>query len=91
MKTGIIQLPKKKADINSSTLPLIVLKELGILFDFNPEELLKQKLKSIPEEILNRNDKKARSRNIKANLKKLDGKGISQYDIFEMLAAKEIT
>jgi len=91
MKTGIIQLPKKKADINSSTLPLILLKELGILFDFNPEELLKQKLKSIPEEILNRNDKKARSRNIKANLKKLDGKGISQYDIFEMLAAKEIT
>ena len=91
MKTGIIQLPKKKADINSATLPLIVLKELAVLFDFNAEELLKEKLKSIPDELLNLNDKKARQRQMKANLKKLEGKEKSKYDISDLLAAIEIT
>lgn len=91
MKTGIIQLPAKKKDINSATLPLIVLKELGILFDFNPEDLLKQKLKSIPAETLSRNDKKARQRQLKRNLMKLSQKNKSPYDISELLAAKEIT
>ncbi|AMS27812.1 hypothetical protein AEM51_13075 [Bacteroidetes bacterium UKL13-3] len=91
MKTGIIKLPKEKKDINSSTLPLIVLKELEALYHFNSEDLLMQRIKSIPECKLNKEDKKARKRQIEGNFKKIQSSGQSEYDLSSQLEAKEIT
>jgi len=50
-------------------------------------------LKSIPEEILNQNDKKARKRQIREMLKKISdpGEGIragNGYDLYSILEAK---
>jgi hypothetical protein len=91
MKTGIIKLPEEKKNINSSTLPLIVLKELEALYHFNAEDLLMQRIKSIPESRLSKEDKKARRRQIESNLKKIQLAGISEYDLIQQLECKEIT
>jgi len=90
MKTGIIKLPESKKDLNTGIITLLVLKELESLFNFNAEELLKHRLASIPETMLNKYDKKARKRQIEANLKKLLSSGQSEYDITSKLEAKEI-
>jgi hypothetical protein len=90
MKTGIIKLPEDKKDINAGTIPLIVLKELESIFHFNTEELLSNKLKSIPSEMLNKNDKKARQAILKANMKKLVNCGVSEYDISNKLEEQKI-
>jgi hypothetical protein len=90
MKTGIIKLPEDKKDINAGTIPLIVLKELESIFHFNTEELLSNKLKSIPSEMLNKNDKKARQAILKANMKKVVNYGVSEYDISKKLEQQKI-
>jgi len=88
MKTGCIHIPATKSDINSGTIPLMVLKELENIFDINTEELIKQKIKSIPDEIFNKNDRKARVKQIKDNLKKIISTEKSSYDITELLNIK---
>lgn len=90
MKTGLIKIPTNKKDVNAGTLPLILLKELGILHGFNPEELLKQRVKAISEDILSQYDKKARQVQLKQNWKKIASGEGSQYDILKQLEAKEI-
>lgn len=89
MKTGIVKLPDSKGDLNAGTIPLIVLKELEALYHFNSEELIMQKLKSIPEDKLSKEDKKARHKILKSNLNKIDSSQISKYDISERLEQKE--
>jgi hypothetical protein len=89
MKTGNINFPPRKADINAGTIPLMILKELEGIYNFNTEELIKQKLKAIEEkEIFSHADRKARQRTIKDNLKKIGLIGKSEYDISELLEAK---
>jgi len=88
MKTGNSHLPEKKGDINAGTIPLLILKELETAFNFNTEDLIKAKLKEIPEDILSINDRKARMKTIKDNLKKITIEGKSEYDIIELLKAK---
>ncbi|HPQ79445.1 MAG TPA: hypothetical protein PLG47_03275 [Candidatus Dojkabacteria bacterium] len=88
MKTGKTIIPQSKADINAGTIPLIILKELEAVFGFEAEKLIKDKLKTIPEDILSPNDRKARLRTIRENLKKITLAGNSEYDISEMLKAK---
>ena len=88
MKTGNIHLPEKKGDINAGTLPLLILKELEAQFNFRTEDLLKAKLKEIPEEILSISDRKARLKTIRDNLKKIIIEGKSEYDISELLQAR---
>jgi hypothetical protein len=90
MKTGKTIIPDKKSDINSGTIPLLILKELEEIYNFKTEDLLKQKVKEIPEEILSPADKKARQRILRENLKKISQKDISDYDITELLKAKII-
>lgn len=90
MKTGIVKLPEEKKNINSSTIPLIVLKELAALYNFNAEDLLLQRIKSIPESRLSKEDKKARKRQIESNLKKVQLSGLSEYDLSKQLEAQEI-
>ena len=90
MKTGLIKIPTNKKDLNVGTLPLIVLKEVGLIYGFNPEELIKQRVKAISEDILNTYDKKARQEQIKQNWKKIASEERSQYDITNQLELKEI-
>lgn len=88
MKIGNSILPERKADINAGTLPLIILKELESVYHFRTEEMLKAKLKEIPEEILSPADKKARQKILRDNLKKISISGNSEFDISELLEAK---
>lgn len=88
MKTGTALIPEKKADINSGTLPLLILKELEEIYPFKTEELLKAKLKEIPEEILSSADRKARLRTLRENLKKISTGKKSEYDISELIQSK---
>ncbi len=88
MKTGTTAIPKSKADINAGTIPLMILKELEELYGFNTEELIKGKLKEIPEDVFSLDDRKARLRTIRDNLKKISQKGGSSYDIEELLQAR---
>jgi hypothetical protein len=91
MKTGIIKLPEDKKDLNAGTIPLIILKELEPLFHFNAEELIFMKLKSIPEEILNKNDKKARKAILSSNFDKINNNAnLSNYDITSKLESTKI-
>ena len=87
-KTGNIHIPSTKSDINVGTIPLMVLKEIESITDINARELINQKIKSIPENILNRNDRKARTRQINENFKKITGTEKSCYDITALLSAK---
>jgi len=88
MKTGNVILPEKKADINAGTIPLIILKELESVYNFNTEELLRAKLKEISEELLSPADRKARLKILRENLKKISTSGRSEFDISELLKAK---
>jgi len=90
MKTGLIKIPTNKKDVNAGTLPLILLKELGMIYGFNPEELMKQRVKTISEDILTQNDKKARQGQLKQNWKKISTDKESKYDILRQLESKEI-
>lgn len=86
MKTGLIQTPKNKKDLSCSNIQLIVIKEMGLIHHFDFDKLVKEKIKQIPESILTKDDKKARSRQYKANVKKITALDNSQYDISEALA-----
>jgi hypothetical protein len=88
MKTGKAIIPEKKADINAGTIPLLVLKELEEIHLFKTEELIRQKLKEIPEDILSPADRKARLRMLRENMKKISIRGESEYDISKLLKAK---
>lgn len=88
MKTGNAVLPSHKADINAGTIPLLILKELESVYNFNTEELIKDKLKTIPEDVFSPADRKARLRIIRDNLKKISLQDQSKYDIKELLQAK---
>lgn len=85
MKTGKAIIPQQKKDINAGTLPLIVLKELESIHNFKTEELIRAKLKQIPDSILSPADRKARQRIIRENLNKITMQGISEYDITDQL------
>lgn len=88
MKTGNLILPEKKADLNAGTLPLLILKELEGIYHFKTEDLLKAKVKAISDKILSADDKKARMKILRENLKKISNQGKSEYDISELLHSK---
>ncbi len=70
-KEGIYTLPKDKRDCTLPVIELLALKELGVKYGFNPEEYIKQKIKSIPTSILTNEDKKNRKRSLSQLSKKL--------------------
>jgi hypothetical protein len=84
MKTKSINLKNKK-QLTSSTIPLIILKEYERLLPCSAEELIKQKIKSLPASIMTNEDKKSRRRQIKANFKKLYSEQLCQYDVSGIL------
>jgi len=84
MKANTIELKSKK-QITSSTIPLMVLKEFESLLPCKAEELIKQKIKALPCDLMTKEDKKSRNRQIKANLKKIETVRACKYDLSEIL------
>lgn len=80
-KEGCFNYPKNKKDLTLPTIELIALKECGLIHGFNSEELIKRIIKGIPNEILNKEDKKNRLKSLRALNKKLSTKGFSEYDL----------
>lgn len=76
-----------KKDLSSSTIPLLVLKEYEDFLPCKAEELIKKKLREIPEAILTKEDKKARARQIRDNFKKIN-LSKCEYDLSPFLEAK---
>ncbi|HMU59466.1 MAG TPA: hypothetical protein PKD42_14435, partial [Chitinophagaceae bacterium] len=84
MKAKTIELRNKK-QLTSSTIPLIILKEYESLLPCKAEDLIKQKIKAIPAEILTKDDKKSRRRQIGYNWKKITSDSPCKYDVSELL------
>lgn len=80
-KEGYFDYPKNKRDLTLPVIELLALKEYGLLYGFNPEEVLKSKIKAIPEGILSKEDKKNRLKSLRATLKKINLKEVSDYDL----------
>ena len=80
-KEGYYLLPKDKRDCTLPVIELLALKELGLKYGFNPEEYIKQKIKSIPESILTKEDKKNRKRSLSQLSSKLILDKESCYDL----------
>ena len=88
MKAENLIIPKNKADINAGTIPLMILKKLESEYNFKTEDLINNILKEIPEDVFSLNDRKARQRIIKENLKKIKLQGESKYNIEKLLQEK---
>lgn len=84
MKSNSFEIKSKK-QVTSSTIPLLLLKEFEGLLPCKAEDLIRQKIKSFPAEILSKEDKKSRVRQIRANLRKIETVRSCQYDISEIL------
>ena len=67
---------------------MLILKNLEGVYHFNTEDLLKAKLKAIPDSILSHDDKKARMKILRENMRKISNQGKSENDITELLEAK---
>lgn len=87
IKTSEMQIQDKK-QLSSSTIPLMILKEYEALLPKNAEELIKQKIKSFPSDIMSKEDKKSRVRQLKSNFQKIESLNKCQYDISEMIKEK---
>lgn len=86
-KTKGLKVTDKK-NLSCSTIPLLILKEYESFLPCKADMLLKQKIKSIPEAILNKNDKKSRIRQIRNNLRKIESEGKCKYDVSEILESE---
>ena len=85
MKTSLVKITDKK-QLSSSTIPLLVLKEYEDFLPCKAEELMKQKIRSIPNDILSKEDKKSRVRQLNSNLKKIELLNKCEYDISSLIA-----
>jgi hypothetical protein len=90
MKTGIVKTPTNKKDLSSGGIAFLMLYELGMLHQFDAESLMIDKINSIPESTLNREDKKARKRFIKEGFKKMKTLESSRFDLSELLESTQI-
>jgi len=63
--TGAIEIPKTKKGLSCATLILLALKEAAKVYGFDEKEYLKNVLKSIPCDVLNKNDRKYRKEQLK--------------------------
>lgn len=87
MKTGLIKMPTEKADLTLGKIAFLLLKEIGMLYDFSADELIKAKIKAIPNEVMNKADKDARKRTLKKMSDIISGNKNEKsiYDISELL------
>lgn len=87
LKTTEMKITDKK-NLSSSTLPLLILKEYEALLPKNAEELIKQKIRSFPLEVLSKEDKKSRVRQLRSNFQKIQSMNKCEYDISNLLKEK---
>jgi hypothetical protein len=66
-----LALPTEKKLINSSTIPILALYELGEKYGFNPQEEIMSYLSSISSDVLPKNDKTKRRTQLRENFEKL--------------------
>jgi hypothetical protein len=90
MKTGIVKTPTNKKDLSSGGIAFLMLYELGMLHQFDAESLMIDKINSIPDSTLNKEDKKARKRFIKDGFKKMKTLESSRFDLSELLESTQI-
>ena len=86
-KTGVIEIPNDKGSLTTPTLLLLALKELEMIYGFNANETVSNIIKSIPNDVLNKNDKKGRRSQIKRLSNALNRPQGSKYDLTELLVA----
>ncbi len=84
-KLNTLNLPADKKHLSAATIPLILLKELEHQYGFNFEDRIKKTISAIPDIILSKDDKKARRRQIKANLSRISREMSRDYDLSESL------
>ncbi len=85
MKT--IELPTNKSELSSADIILISLAEVSMNQGIDLKKTLYEKINSIPEDILNMEDRKARKRQIKKMLERIETAPKSMYDLSDLLAS----
>ncbi len=85
MKT--IELPTNKSELSSADIILLSLAEVSINQGIDLKRTLFEKINSIPENILNMEDKKARRRQINKLLERIETAPKSMYDLSDLLAS----
>lgn len=84
-KEGIFTPPQTKKDCTLPAIELLVLKELAMIYGFNAEECIKNKITSIPDSIINKEVKKNRKRSLAGLSKKIKENAVSYYDLSKVL------
>jgi len=82
-----IEIPNQKNELSSGSIILIALAEVMLNKGIDLKKMLYERINSIPEEVLNAEDRKARKRQIKMMLEKIGEARSSQYDISDLLAS----
>lgn len=84
------QLPTDKKDLSASNIYLLALKQAEGRFGFNAEEVILSLLKTIPEGVLTKEDRKKRRAKIREDFKKLTSadSGKSAFDVSGLLREK---
>lgn len=86
-KTGLIEIPTDKRNLSTPTIILLALKEMEKVYGFDSNTVIKNILKSIPNEVLSKGNKKDRRTQIKRLTEALKGSQRSIYDLSELLVA----
>jgi hypothetical protein len=83
-----LALPTDKKLINSSTVPILTLNELGVKYGFNPQQEIMNFLGSIPSNVLPKNDKTKRRTQLRQNFEKLQDceSTLIEWDLSKELA-----
>lgn len=84
-KEGVFRHPPTKRNCSLSAIELLVLKEQGMIYGFNAEDLIKNKINSISDSILNKEDRKNRKRSLNRLSKMIVENNTSSFDLSNIL------
>lgn len=85
-KMKSLEIPSSKKELSSGNIILLALAEIAMNQGKDIKKLIDNYIKSIPENILNQEDKKARRKQIKSMLEKVQTSESNEFDISEQLA-----
>jgi len=80
-KAGNIIYPMNKRNCTLPSIAVYAVKDLGLRYGFNGDQYLKDLIKSLPEELLNKEDKKNRKKALNNILKKVTQSESSCFDL----------
>ena len=87
-KTKAVALPDDKSKLSTGNLILATLKRVAQETGINAEEMVYNTLSGIPEDVLSKEDRKARKRQFKKMLSEVSSTEPSPYDLSELLERK---